>query len=654
MKRRIILVLLSILFILPLFVAAPTAVVATDEAPAVEPSLTLPHDIDAGLEAAIDAAVAQYIRETYSSTAVPGAVVLVAKDGKILAERAYGYSYLTDPPDGSEHLNVQALIPQGAFALNAARNANGSTVSLNGKRVDNPVPMSADTLFDLASITKVMATTQGIMKLVSEGKVDVNERVSTYIPGFEANGKDNVTVARLLTHTSGLSQWEPMYLLVDRDRAAVLEHYKGLRLAGSPGSYAYSDIGFRMLGFIIEAVSGMPQEEYLKENIYAPLGLTHITFNPLRNGFTPDDTAATSWGNYYEMAMVDAVNLLGFGYNNNSATDAIRLRTEYMAGIAKRDAGELGSWRNYTLRGEVNDGNSAMANDGVSGAAGLFASASDLAVLGQMMLQGGIYNGVRIYDEWVLDLFTGVRTGTTYGYGFKLNQSFMGGTQARNINTFGHDGFTGTQIWFDKETNMVVVVLTNKMNVGAGISASGTQRRPAYSNTLSNISPAVGNAVYNYLGSRASLRTYVVQFDSGGGSYTDPQFVKPGGFAFDPGEPAKDGYTFDGWFLFDGDEYIPFIFDETPINAKLVLTALWTPVYVVGTPTVSASVSKVPGNKNELTITVVEKLSNGLFNFIVETFLIDNNAAGTYNVGPYFVHVDTKGNDQIRACYLAE
>lgn len=526
----------------------PEAIVARTLVPAV----------DKELEAVVDNAVGSYIRETYSSTAVPGAVVLVAKDGEILLEKAYGYAYLTDPEDDGP----TSLLSGGARAVNQRRNEDKSTNSINGQKAANPVPMTTDTLFDLASITKIMATTQSIMKLVSEGKIDVDEKVAAYIPKFAQNGKEDVTVAQLLTHSSGISQWEPMYLLIDKDRDDVLDFIceQPLTLSG----YKYSDLGFQTLGFLVEAVSGMSMDEYAKKEIYEPLGLSNITYNPLENGFSKDQVAATSWGNYYEMSMVDEVNLPGWSYNTKAYQDE----------LTKFDAGEQGSgWRAYTLRGEVNDGNAAMAGGGIAGHAGLFATAGDLAVIGQMMLNGGTYNGVKIYDEKVIEDFTSLQYGSYYGYGFKLNHAFMG--KDANINTFGHDGFTGTQIWFDKETNMIFVVLTNKMNVGSGTSynAATGQYRPAYSNTLSNISPAVSNAVYSYLGGKEKLLSYSVKFQSNGGSTVKTQYLSKGDKAVVPEEPVKEGYSFDGWYS-DKELTTPYGFD-TPVDSSLTLYARW-------------------------------------------------------------------------------
>lgn len=149
-----------------------------------------------------------------------------------------------------------------------------------------------------------------------------------------------------------------------------------------------------MLGFLVERITGRDMDEYVQNEIYKPLNLKRTTYLPLKNGFTTDDLAATSFGNPYEYAMVDEIGHPGFGYDCTADLDA----------FSKFDG-----WRNYTLVGECNDGNAWMANGGVAGHAGLYSDAEDLAVLCQAMLNGGIYKGVRLYRQDVIDLFTSGR-----------------------------------------------------------------------------------------------------------------------------------------------------------------------------------------------------------------------------------------------------
>ena len=362
---------------------------------------------------AIDAIVENYMGQGF----FPGATIVVARGGKIVYEKAYGYAMLNDM----------------------------------GVRLSDPRPMEMHTMFDMASCTKIMATTQSIMKLYSEGKIDLDATVASYIPEFAKNGKENVTVRQLLTHTSGLPQWKAMFLYINKDKSKVLDYICNCELMFAPGEEKYSDLGFQMLGFLVERITGRDMDEYAKTEIYEPLGLKRTTYMPLASGFAAEDLAATSFGNPYEYAMVDEIDHPGFGYDCTEDLDAF---------------GKFDGWRNYTLVGECNDGNAWMANGGVAGHAGLYSDAEDLAVLCQAMLNGGIYKGVRLYKQEVIDLFTSEQNGKpSRGLGFERGSSFMGRGD-RHDDAFGHAGFTGTHVVMNKTNKTAVVFLTNKQNVG--------------------------------------------------------------------------------------------------------------------------------------------------------------------------------------------
>lgn len=388
------------------------------EVPDEPQSMQLPYALDESFNEEIDAIVNKYI----DNNTFPSAQILATKDGKIVFEKAYGVRMKYDM----------------------------------GSLVANPENVTTETMYDLASCTKVMATTQSMMKLVYEGKVDVKEKVATYIPAFAQNGKEHVTIEQLLTHTSGLPQWTPSFLYVDHDRQAELDYINQLPLIFEPGTVKYSDFGFQALGFVVEAVTGMGMDEYVEKEIYAPLGMTHTMYVPLEKGIAKNQLAATSWGNPYEYRMVDEENYPGFGYDCTEDKDAFE---------------NFSGWRQHTLVGEVNDGNAAMANGGVAGHAGVFSTANDLAIIGQLMLNGGEYNGVRLYDQATIDLFTKNHTGSAErGYGFELDVSYMG--DAATLHTFGHNGFTGTHVIFDKDHNVQIIILTNKQN--NGLNAKGS------------------------------------------------------------------------------------------------------------------------------------------------------------------------------------
>ena len=356
---------------------------------------------------------------------IPGAVVWISRQGCTLHHRAYGHAYLYDM----------------------------------GEPLSKPVPMQPDTIFDLASVTKVMATTLGIIKLISDGKLstaDLHQPISAFLSIEDKQPSTstaaNATLAELLTHTAGLAPWLPLYLDV-HTRADTLDYLYHLPRGEPPYTQQYSDLGFMLLGFVIEAVAKQPLEDYLTTTLYQPLGLQHTGFTP----HTDQPIAATSWGNPYEYQMIADDT---FGYT-----------------IAK-DPNEFTGWRHYTLLGEVNDGNAFYANEGVAGHAGLFTTARDLAVLGQLLLDGGQYRGQNVLNSEVIDLFTTTvrdendatddcnpAMSNDYGYGVEIYRPSYMGCYAPT-DTIGHTGFTGTQWMINKAHGIQVIVLTNRQNNG--------------------------------------------------------------------------------------------------------------------------------------------------------------------------------------------
>ncbi len=449
----------------------------TTEAPeTTEPQLTLEEQMDAYWEG-LDAMLINDAGYPHGSEGM-GAVVLAIKDGEVVFEKAYGYAHYYDAAPESTYENPVY------------------------QKIENPREMTVDTLFDLASVTKVMATTQSIMILVDQGKISVDDTAAQYLPGFEANGKGDITIAQLLTHSSGLPQWEATFLYCDT-KEEQLEYIKGLELNPEYKTDftepKYSDFSFMTLGFIVEAVTGQDMDVFVKENVYVPLGMTSTTYNPLENGFTAEQIAATSLGNPYEYRMVDEANW-EVGYDCNKDADAFAA---------------FEGWRDYTLIGEVNDGNAGMGGQGVAGHAGLFSTASDLSILLQCMLNGGEYNGVRLYSQETVELFTTRHTlyqenhtdkngnpalSEEFGYGFKLDQSWMGASATENV--FGHDGFTGTTVFADPDNNYIFVCLTNKMQAGFRASTTNGHEKDTsnYYNTNSWVSWNMNQIVKDHLG----------------------------------------------------------------------------------------------------------------------------------------------------------
>lgn len=331
-----------------------------------------------------------------------GAVLVVAKDGHVIHERAFGYAQLNDS------------------ALH---------------RLANPVPMRASTMFDLASVTKVMATSFAVMKLVDEGKVDLDAPVYRYLPDFRGPHLDSITVRHLLQHSSGLVQWQPLYYQASSS-AQTYKAIKKMPLGWGVGEGRhYSDLGFMLLGYIVERVSARPLDQFVDQSFYAPLGLTHVTFNPKKKGFA--EFAATEQGNVYEKHMVyDST----FGYRYRG------------------DPASWNKWRTGVLYGETDDGNAFYANGGVAGHAGLFGTAADLEVLLQLILNRGSYNGKRLIRREVIDAFFTV---DKYGH-------YLGWQTAPGLpeGSFMHSGFTGTSVIGIPRYGISIVLLTNRQNLG--------------------------------------------------------------------------------------------------------------------------------------------------------------------------------------------
>jgi len=270
------------------------------------------------------------------------------------------------------------------------------------------------TIYDLASLTKVVGTTSALMVLYDEGKIHLDDPVSRYIPEFSGGEKDRVTLRMLLEHRSGLPAGRDLWRIAhtpEEARAAVIS----TPLVCEPGRcYEYSDLGADMLGFVVEAASGERLDQFVTERVFTPLGMSDTFFRP---------------------------------------ADSLKAR------IAPT---ETNSPRGYSLQGEVHDEN-AFALGGIAGHAGLFSSAADLAVFAQMMLNGGQYNGTRVFADYTVALFTTRAAGTR-----ALGWDTCGGSGScgkyLGADAFGHTGFTGTSLWLDPDRDMFVILLTNRVH----------------------------------------------------------------------------------------------------------------------------------------------------------------------------------------------
>lgn len=337
------------------------------------PPLPLTTPIDRSRLSRIDAVVQQAIERGD----MPGAVVLIVHDRQVVFRRAYG------------------------------------------SRSKQPVqtPMTLETLFDLASLTKPIATATSLMILLEEGKLRFSDPVARYLPEFQQNGKRRITIEQLLLHTSGLIADNPEADYAE-GKAKSLERIYQLKPVAEPGSrFIYSDLGYIVLGELVARVSGMPLDEFSQKHIFAPLGMADTCFLP--QGKQKERAAPANQRN--------------------------------------------GRW---TI-GEVHDPR-ALQLGGVAGHAGLFSTADDLAVYARMLLDSGDYNGQRILSPLSVRAMTiphpvpgGLRS---YGWDVDTSYSFNRGELFPRGQGFGHTGFTGTSLWIDPGSRTAVIFLSNRLH----------------------------------------------------------------------------------------------------------------------------------------------------------------------------------------------
>jgi beta-glucosidase-like glycosyl hydrolase/CubicO group peptidase (beta-lactamase class C family) len=353
-----------------------------------------------------------------------------------LSER-YPIGFGIDVP-GKAHLDMDGLrrvtrflewrVADGAFpggVLLVGHRGSVRYVSPVGHYgADDPRPVSDSTIYDLASLTKVIGLTTACMLLVGEGKLDLDRPVVDYVPAFEGPGRSRVLVRHLLTHTSGLPAWVPLHLAT-ASREEALARVLSEPLESEPGErYVYSDLGAITLTQVVEAVTGEPLDLFLERRVFAPLEMRYTRFRP---------------------------------------------PAEWRDRIAPT---ERDPWRGRVLRGEVHDENAAHLG-GVSGHAGLFSIAPDLARFGIWLLDayhGRLAEGSEPYlaPALVRD-FTRKQPGpegSTRALGWDTPSPEGGGSAGHLLSpaSFGHTGFTGTSIWIDPERELLVILLTNRVH----------------------------------------------------------------------------------------------------------------------------------------------------------------------------------------------
>src|SRR5690349_3818009 len=295
--------------------------------------------------------------------------------------------------------------------------------------------MTTDTIFDLASLTKIVATATSIMILIERGEVRLADPVIKFIPEMKGGGRDAITIEQLLTHVSGFApDFDLREGWTGYDEAMKRLYREPLRNA--PGArFVYSDINYIALGEVVHRVSGLTLDEFARRNIFVPLGMSDTGFKP------PVNVKARI-----------------------APTEKRRGQMNYL-GDSGSDAGTEGEqW----LRGQVHDPTSFRMG-GVAGHAGLFSTANDLAVFCQMLLNGGVYNGTRILSPMTIATMTRPRavseTGAARGLGWDLATTFSSNKgDLFPLGSFGHTGFTGTSIWIDPASDSFVIFLSNRVH----------------------------------------------------------------------------------------------------------------------------------------------------------------------------------------------
>jgi len=365
--------------------SAILALVFVASALAAPPKLLHVPPAEAGFSAEKLAEIDGAIGQALAEKRMPGCVVCIGRQGKIALLKTYG-NRRVEPEEQS---------------------------------------MTTDTVFDAASLTKPIATATSAMILVEQGQLKLDEPVATYLPEFAANGKEKVTVEQLFIHTSGLI---PDNSLSDYDDGPdqAIKNVFALKLQTPPGErFAYSDMGFIMLGELIKKVSGKSVHEFSREHIFQPLGMGETTYLP------GDDLCKRA------------------------------------APTEKRDD----AW----MQGEVHDPR-AYKLGGIAGHAGLFSTAEDLAIYASMMLGRGEYCGTRImkeetWNEMIMprkvpgrrnngESYEGLRAlGWDVRTGYSTNRG-----EGMSSAAFGHGGFTGTGIWIDPENDLFVIFLSNRVH----------------------------------------------------------------------------------------------------------------------------------------------------------------------------------------------
>ncbi|MDG2381041.1 MAG: DUF1343 domain-containing protein [Pirellulaceae bacterium] len=351
-------------------------VVSTNLGFAAPPKLTQVVPEMVGMRSSDLARIDALVAEGLAAKKMPGCVILIGRHGKIAFQRAYG----------NRHLEPETS------------------------------PMTIDTVFDMASITKPVATATSVMMLVERGQLRLRNRVSDYLPDFAANGKQDITITQLLTHHGGLIPDNALKDYLDGPQLAF-QRINDLKTFVEPGTrFVYTDVGFIVLAEMVRRTTGENIDQFTQKNLFGPLNMTDTGFIPTesqRKRAAPTEIRANEW-----------------------------------------------------MQGEVHDPR-AFELGGIAGHAGLFSTAQDLAVYAQMMLRSGQYHDVRILSPLTVSTMTAGRSvsGNQRALGWdKLSVYSSNRSELFSPRAFGHGGFTGTVLWIDPELDLFFIFLSNRVH----------------------------------------------------------------------------------------------------------------------------------------------------------------------------------------------
>ena len=325
------------------------------------------------------------VNDGIAKGAYPGCQVLAMQNGRILYRKAFG------------HQTYDSLSPA--------------------------VTMS--TLYDLASVTKMVSTTLAMMKLVETGKVKLSDPLSRYLPYLKHTDKERITIMQAMSHIARLKSFDTYWKkasATDDPLGSVIEQVTATPLLAKT-EYVYSDLGFILLGQLVQQVSGQRLDIFVERHFYSPMGLRHTFYNPTEHGIDSNMIAPTELDQHY---------------------------------------------RHRLVRGVVHDEN-AYAMGGISGHAGVFSTADDVAKILQMLLDGGVYKGKRYLKAETIDMFNQrhyAMLGCRRGLGFDkplLHGSGGSACDEASQNSYGHTGFTGTMVWVDPDCGLIYVFLSNRV-----------------------------------------------------------------------------------------------------------------------------------------------------------------------------------------------